>query len=96
MTKSQDENLNILRKKRAFKRNEKAFFINFKGLSLKQIKQIFLEGESPTLKMFVIDLMIILNLLLLEKFYCIGAMHQLKMFYKEFLLHIKKELLSEK
>ena len=26
-----------------------AFFIIIKGLSLKQIKNIFLEGESPTL-----------------------------------------------
>ena len=29
---------------------KKAFFIIFKGLSMKQITQIFLEGESPTLK----------------------------------------------
>ena len=37
--------------KKAFKMKQKAFFIIFKGLSLKQIKQIFLEGESrPTLK----------------------------------------------
>ena len=28
---------------------EKALFIIFKGLSLKQIKSAFLEGESPTL-----------------------------------------------
>ena len=28
----------------------KAFFIIFKGLSLKQTKQFFWEGESPTLK----------------------------------------------
>ena len=28
----------------------KAFFIVFEGLSLKQIKKNFLEGESPTLK----------------------------------------------
>ena len=27
----------------------KAFFITFKGLSMKQIAQIFLECESPTL-----------------------------------------------
>ena len=50
MTKSQDENLIILRKKRAFKRNEKAFFINFKGLSLKQIKQIFFGRWEPDFK----------------------------------------------
>ena len=29
---------------------QKAFFMIFKGLSLKQIKQTFLEDESPTLK----------------------------------------------
>ena len=28
----------------------KAFFIIFKGLSMKQITQFFLEGESPTLR----------------------------------------------
>ena len=28
---------------------EKTFFIIFKGLSMKQIMHIFLEGESPTL-----------------------------------------------
>ena len=28
---------------------QKTFFIIFKGLSMKQIIQIFLEGESPTL-----------------------------------------------
>ena len=47
--KSQDKNVNILRTKRAFKIKQQAFFITFKKLSLKQIKQIFLEGESPTL-----------------------------------------------
>ena len=28
----------------------KAFFITFKGLSLKKMKQVFLEDEGPTLK----------------------------------------------
>ena len=32
----------------------KAFFIIFKGLSMKQITQILLEGESPTLRMFAL------------------------------------------
>ena len=41
--------LNILRTKRAFKMKQKTFFIILKGVSLKQIKRIFLEGESPTL-----------------------------------------------
>ena len=36
--------------KRAFKMKQKTFFIVFKGLSLKQIKQFFLGTESPTLK----------------------------------------------
>ena len=49
-TKSQDKNLNILRTQRAFNMKLKASFINCKGLSLKQIKQILLEGESPILK----------------------------------------------
>ena len=50
MTKKQDKNLSILRTKRTFKQKLKAFFIIFKGLSLKQMKQNFLEGEGPTLK----------------------------------------------
>ena len=32
---------------------QKAFFINFKGLLLKQTKNIFLEGESPVLRFFL-------------------------------------------
>ena len=35
--------------KRAFKMKRKAFFIIFKGLSMKQIRYFCLEGESPTL-----------------------------------------------
>ena len=34
---------------RTFKIKQKAFFITFKGFSLKQIKQIFLDVESSTL-----------------------------------------------
>ena len=37
------------RQKVKYLENEKAFFIIFKGLSMKQITQLFLEGESPTL-----------------------------------------------
>ena len=33
---------------RAFKKKEKALFITFKGLSMKQITQFFSGGESPT------------------------------------------------
>ena len=40
----------------------KSFFIISKGLSLKQIKQIFLEGESPTLKF---------EILYVGKYFCI-------------------------
>ena len=35
--------------KRAFKMKQKVFFIIFKRLSSKQIKQTFLEGEGATL-----------------------------------------------
>ena len=34
--------------KRPFKILRKALFINFKGISLKQIKPTFLEGEKQT------------------------------------------------
>ena len=37
------------RQKFNYLENEKSFFIIFEGLSLKQIKTFFLEGESPTL-----------------------------------------------
>ena len=40
-----------MRRKRSFKTKQKAFFIIFKGLSLKQVKQILLEGENPTLRL---------------------------------------------
>ena len=46
--KSQDKNLNILRMKRPFKMRL-AFFIIFKELPLKQIKQTYLDGESSAL-----------------------------------------------
>ena len=39
--KGRDKNLNILRTKRVFKAKQKAFFITFKGLSIKQITQRF-------------------------------------------------------
>ena len=48
------KNLNILRTKRAFKIKQKAFFIIFEGLSLKQIRKKKLEGDSPTGNKFVI------------------------------------------
>ena len=47
---SWDKNTNIWRLKSAIKMKYKAFFIIFKGLSLKQIKQLFLEGKSSTLR----------------------------------------------
>ena len=46
---SQDKNLNILKTKRAFFDETKIFSYLFKGFSLKQLQQFFLEGESPTL-----------------------------------------------
>ena len=48
MPKSQDENLNILRTKYI-----ENFSSLFKGLSLKEIKQFFLENEIPTLKLMI-------------------------------------------
>ena len=48
-TKRQDKNSNIFRTKRVFKMKQKAFFIIFTELSLKQIKQFVFEGESWTL-----------------------------------------------
>ena len=41
--KSDGKNLNILRTKRAFKMKQELFSIIFKGLSMKQIMQIFFE-----------------------------------------------------
>ena len=49
--KSRDRNLNILRMKRAFKMKWKAFFIIFKGFSIKQATQIFSEGENIGLQL---------------------------------------------
>ena len=48
MPKSQDKNLNILRTKYI-----ENFSSLFKGLSLKEIKQFFLEDEIPTLKLMI-------------------------------------------
>ena len=47
--KIQGRDLNMLSTRKTFKVKQKAFFIIFKGLSLEQIKWIFLEGESPIL-----------------------------------------------
>ena len=46
--KIQDKHWNISRMKRAFKIKWKTFFIVFKRFLMKQVKQIFLEGETPT------------------------------------------------
>ena len=35
------------------KRNKKHFLVIFEGLSIKQITQTFLEGESPTLSILL-------------------------------------------
>ena len=49
MTKKSRQKLKYLENEKSFKGERKAFFIIFKGLSLKQIKQIFLDGKGPTL-----------------------------------------------
>ena len=36
--------------KGAFAMKYKTFFITFKGLSMEQLTQLFLEGESPALR----------------------------------------------
>ena len=50
-----DNNLNILRTKGAFKMKYKALFINFKEISLKQIRPTSLEGESLSLSQYKKD-----------------------------------------
>ena len=50
MTKKSCQRLKYLENEKAFKLKEKTFFIIFKELPIKQITQIFLEGESPTWK----------------------------------------------
>ena len=40
-TKKSDKNLDLLRRKVTFHMNEETFFINFEGLSLKQINKFF-------------------------------------------------------
>ena len=47
--KSQDKNSNISRTERALKMKQKELSIIFKGLSLKEIKPTFFEGESASL-----------------------------------------------
>ena len=53
MTKMSWQKLTYLENEKSLKSmKQKAFFITFKGLSIKQIEQNFLEGESPTLRKF--------------------------------------------
>ena len=41
-----------MKTKSTFKMKQKVIFINFQDLSLKQTKQIFLESEEPTLRLY--------------------------------------------
>ena len=50
MTKKSKQKFKHLENRKSFQDEKKAFFIIYEGLLLKQIKQIFLEGESPTLR----------------------------------------------
>ena len=62
--------------KRTFKMKEKAFFIIFERLSLKQIIKIFLEGESPTLNMSAeIDLKLRCTVNAVLRVFCILLEH---------------------
>ena len=50
MPKKSRQKFKYIKNKKKFQDETKVFFIIFKGLSLKQLKQNCLEGESPTLK----------------------------------------------
>ena len=50
MAKNSWQKLKYLENRKSFVDEMKSLFILFKGLSLKEITQIFLEGESPTLR----------------------------------------------
>ena len=52
--------------------NENAFFIIFKGLSMKQITQLFLEVESPTLNTLLMMLGPMHNVNLIFNLYVSG------------------------
>ena len=55
MSKMSRQNFKYLENEKNLKDEIKSIFIIFKGLSLKQIKQVFLEGEGPTLICFYIS-----------------------------------------
>ena len=48
MIKNSWQKLKYLENEKSFEDEIKSFFILFKGLSMKQITQAFLEGERPT------------------------------------------------
>ena len=49
MTKKSRQKFKYVEIEKSFKDEIKSIFDHFKGLLLRQIKQTFLEGESPTL-----------------------------------------------
>ena len=53
MTKNSRRKLKHLENEKSFQDKIKRFFIIFEGLLLKQIKQTFLEGESPILSKYL-------------------------------------------
>ena len=55
MTKKFRQKFKYLEKEKSFQDELKTFVIIFKGLLLKQIKQTFFEGESPTLTYFCLN-----------------------------------------
>ena len=68
LAKGQDKNLNMFRTKRTFKMKLKTFLITFKGLSLKQIKNLFfLENKSPTLSIKFRLIFSLLNQIVLKR-----------------------------
>ena len=57
----------MFRTKRAFKMKLKTVLITFKGLSLKQIKNLFLENESTTLSIKFKLIFSLLNQIVLKR-----------------------------
>ena len=54
MTKKSRRKFKYLKNEKSIKDGTKRIFHDFKGLSLKQIKQFFLEGDSSTLRKAVV------------------------------------------
>ena len=70
MPKKSRQKFKYLENEKAFNMKEKAFFIIFEGLSLKQIKKI-MEGESPNLIFYIA---------IKTSYYCLKDHYKFKLF----------------